>query len=69
MIDLALSDIFCGGSIINTRFALTAAHCTETFSSPGDLFVTAGHLHKKEKHAQYEEYYQVLGIEQIIGLR
>ncbi|XP_055837756.1 venom serine protease-like [Episyrphus balteatus] len=39
------SQIFCGGTIINSRTILTATHCTKTDNNPNNLFILTGYTY------------------------
>ena len=45
---------FCGGTIIDAKTILTAAHCFDDFDiKANDFFIYAGALHKFDNFAQY----------------
>ena len=53
---------FCGGSVINKRYVLTAAHCLENFSAASQIQVTLGDLNIGPTDAGEQRYF----VQQII---
>lgn len=57
---------FCGGTIVSSKFVLSAAHCF-TSVTQRDIFVSAGHINKMLKRASKEEGFQHHLVDRIIS--
>ena len=47
----------CGGTIINSQWIMTAAHCVDGFKDPNEWKVVLGDQHLKEKDETEREFF------------